>query len=472
MTGVRTATLPMKIRLILFFVWFALAGLPARAVEREPAPVPDAALAATEKTEDLWGRVRGGFRLPQGRADQVLVMEQQFMAYRGSFQQAVNRSRLYLYHIVEEVDKRGMPMELALLPIIESGFNATARSSQKASGIWQFMPATGKVYGLHQNNWYDGRLDVVQATEAALDHLQALYRKFGDWELTLAAYNCGEGCLARALTRSGSNNLADLRLPPTTVQYVPKLLAVRNIIQNPERFGVQLPPMSNTPYFLPVNLSKPIEARIAARLAEMDMADFIALNPGFHRRVIHTETSRRVLLPAEKMETFQFNLYREGLDKGSLASYSGKRGESLANIASKFDVTVQWLKEHNPLNPSRGKLSKSQELMVPRVVAAPSAAATTAVAVAAVVVAPVPAPEKKAVVPSRMASLEPTHKAKSGKSGKAHARVRKHTVRKGDTLFTLARHYKVKVSDIERLNDMPRILRPGMKLEIPAAPAG
>ena len=457
----------MKIRLIPIFVGFVLAVffLPAWAIDKELAPVFDEAVAVSE-SPDLWGRVRGGFRLPPGRADQIQDMEQQFMAYGGSFQQAVNRSRLYLYHIVEEVDKRGMPMELALLPIIESGFNVTARSSQKASGIWQFMPATGKIYGLQQNNWYDGRLDVVQATQAALDHLQDLYRKFGDWELTLAAYNCGEGCLARALSRSGSNRLADLRLPPTTVQYVPKLLAVRNIIQNPARFGVQLPTIPNAPYFLPVSLAKPIEAHTAARLAEMGMDDFIALNPGFHRRVIHTETSRRVLLPAEKVETFQFNLYREGLDKGSLASYTGKRGESLANIASKFDVTVQWLKEHNPLSPSRGKLGKSQELMVPRAMTVPTAVTATAVAAVAVVASPVP--EKKMVV----ASLEPVHQARSAKPGKLRTRARKHTVRRGDTLFTLARRYKVKVSDIKRLNDIPHVLRPGMELEIPAAPAG
>jgi membrane-bound lytic murein transglycosylase D len=387
---------------------------------------------------DLWDRIRAGFRLPESNLDLVKVHERWFADHPQHLERAAERSRLYLYHIADEVEKRNIPMEIALLPMIESAFNPMALSPQKASGIWQFIPSTGKVYGLRQNGWYDGRRDVVQATQAALDLLQNLYRMFGDWELALAAYNCGEGCVGRALARSNSKDFASLRLPTETRHYVPKLVALRNIVRNPAAFGIQLDPMANEPYFMPVSLKRPIEARTAARLAEMSLDDFAALNPGFQRRVIHTDTRGVLLLPADKVETFQFNLHRQGLEKGTLQPYAAKKGESVANIAAKFNVSVEWMKDHNPIKPTRGKLTQTQELVVPKAVAS-------------------------RISGKRHASVE------SGEQrGKQRHTLRKHTVRKGETLAKLARHYKVKVADIQRLNDISDRIKPGMELDIPA----
>lgn len=422
----------------------ALGGLPLQAADL-PSPelkisyaMAGNALAESESNSDLWDRIRGGFRLPESNPDLVRAHERWFSSHAGHLERAAERSRLYLYHIAEEVEKRGMPMEIALLPMIESAFNPMALSPQKASGIWQFIPSTGRIFGLDQNPWYDGRRDVVQATQAALDYLQKLYGMFGDWELALAAYNCGEGCVQRAQGRSGAQDYASLRLPAETRNYVPKLLAVRNIIREPAAFGVRLAPMANEPYFMPIKLKRPIEARTAAKLAEMSVEELVALNPGFQRRVIHTETQDMLLLPADRVETFQFNLHRQGLEKGSLQTYVAKKGESATLIAARFDVSVEWLKEHNPLNLWRGKLTHSQNLVVPRGVAAKTAG--------------------KARVSEARAKAAPA--------------LRRHTVRKGETLIKLARLYDVRVADIRRLNNIKDDLRPGMELDIPAPAAG
>ena len=424
-------------------LYLASAVFPALA---EDTPTPELkisyAMAGTpvlgsSNKNDLWDRVRSGFELPESNPELTRVHERWFEQHPGHLERAAERSRMYLYHIVDEVQRRNMPMEIALLPMIESAFNPNALSPMKASGIWQFIPSTGKVYGLQQNAWYDGRRDVVEATKAALDYLQNLHAMFGDWELALAAYNCGEGCVQRAVARSGSKSYASLRLPTETRHYVPKLVAVRNIIMDPVNFGIQLDPMANEPYFMPISLKRPIEARTAARLAEMSIDEFAALNPGFQRRVIHTDTRGVLLLPADKVETFQFNLHRQGMEKGTLQPYAAKKGESVVRIAQKFNVTVDWLREHNPIKPHNGKLTKTQELVVPKTVAIAAAGKAT----------------EKARVTSKV--------------GKNTSVSRKHTVRKGDTLYKVAQIYNVKISDIKRLNDIGGTIKPGMELTIP-----
>jgi membrane-bound lytic murein transglycosylase D len=244
--------------------------------------------------------------------------------------------------------------------------------------------------------------------------------------------------VARAQGRSGSRNYAALKLPAETRNYVPKLIAVRNIIRDPAAHGLQLAPMANEPYFMPIKLKRPIEARMAAKLAEMSLEDLVALNPGFQRRVIHTGAQDMLLLPADRVETFQFNLHRKGLEKASLQTYAAKKGESLSSIATSFDVSVDWLKEHNPLNLWRGKLTHTQDLVVPRAVAS------------------------KPVAKPRVSEARP----------KAAPTLRKHTVRKGETLMKLARLYEVEVTDIKRLNDITDRIKPGMELDIPTAAAG
>lgn len=394
---------------------YALASLATDPIE-ETAP------------SDLWARIRAGFRLTESNPELIRRHEEWFSKHPGYLSRGIERSRLYLYFIAEEVEKRGMPMEIALLPMIESAYNPMAQSPMQASGIWQFIPSTGKVYGLKQNAWYDGRRDIYTATRAALDYLDRLHGMFGDWELALAAYNCGEGCVARAQSRrqGKSTDYASLALPTETRHYVPKLIAVRNIVRDPERFGIEIDGIANEPYFMPVTLSRPMEAKQAARLADMDLDEFLSLNPGFQRRVIHTDTRDVLLLPTERVETFHFNLHRQGIDKLSLRPYQAKRGENANKIANKFGVSLAWLKEHNPLTLYKGKVAQSQTLLVPGKTA-----------------------------------------GKSRTPAEKRLMLRTHTIRKGDTLDRLARLYGVKVADIRRLNENAEPLQPGATLEIP-----
>jgi membrane-bound lytic murein transglycosylase D len=429
----------------IFLSAYLIAGTtPASGADTEAAP-PELkisyALGAAmdqgrpEPRSDLWGRIRSGFRLAESNPELTRSHEQWFAKHPGYLERGIERSRLYLYFIAEEVEKRGMPMEIALLPLIESAYNPLALSPMKASGIWQFIPSTGKVYGLKQNAWYDGRRDVLTATRAALDYLQYLHGMFGDWELALAAYNCGEGCVARAQSRQQgkSTDYVDLKLPTETRHYVPKLVAVRNIVLDPKRFGIALEEVANEPYFMQVTLSKPMEARQAARLADMDLDDFLSLNPGFQRRVIHTDTRDVLLLPTERVVAFQFNLHRQGVDKLSLKTYQATRGENASKIAEKFGVSLAWLKEHNPIKLYKGKVAQTQTLLVP---ATSKIAAKTQ-----------PAPAAKAKRPT----------------------MRTHTVRKGDTLDRVAKRYNVQVTDIRLWNTNTEPLQPGATLEIPVS---
>ena len=362
----------------LLALWFVSSQATAVS-EAKPAPTaPDlkisyslahpSSLNEPGSRTDLWDRIRAGLNMEETSPELVRTHENWYANRPGYVARTMERSRLYLFHIVEEVEKRGMPMEIALLPMIESAYNPQALSPQKASGIWQFIPSTGRIYGLQQNGWYDGRKDVLAATDAALDYLQQLYAMFGDWQLALAAYNCGEGCVGRAIARNKAKGLdtdyASLKLPTETRHYVPKLLAVRNIVKNPEQFGLALESIANEPYFMQVALNRPMEARSAAKLAEMDLDGFLSLNPGYQRKVIHTDTPGILLLPADKVETFQFNLQRLG-DRKLLQEYRAKRGELASSIAAKFGVSLEWLKEHNPVKLWRGKVTNTQTLIVP-----------------------------------------------------------------------------------------------------------
>jgi len=386
-----------------------------------------------EAQVDLWARIRSGFRLTESDPALTRVHEEWFSKHPAYLERGIERSRLYLYFIAEEVEKRGMPMEIALLPMIESAYNPLALSPMKASGIWQFIPATGKVYGLKQNVWYDGRRDVITATRAALDYLQKLHGMFGDWELALAAYNCGEGCVARAQSRQQGKTVsyASLKLPTETRHYVPKLIAMRNIVLDPKRFGFNLEDMANEPYFMQVTLSQPMAANQAARLADMNLDEFLSLNPGFQHRVIYTDTHNVLLLPTERVETFQFNLHRQGVDQLSLRPYLAHRGESASKIASQFGVTLGWLKEHNPVKLFKGKVAQAQSLLVPAV------AATAG----------------KRKIQSVSKDKRPS--------------MRTHTVRRGDTLDRVAKLYKVRIADIRRWNESVEPLQPGAILAIP-----
>ncbi len=280
----------------------------------------------------------------------------------------VDRSSHFLYHVIEEVERRGMPAEIALLPMIESAYNPKAYSRSHASGMWQFIPSTGKDYGLRQNFWYDGRRDPLAATGAALDYLGKLYGMFGNWELALAAYNWGEGAVGRAIARNQAKGLPtdyeSLTIPPETRSYVPKLQAVKNIVANPAAYGLRLADIPNRPYFATVTVERHIDVKLAARLAEMPLDEFVFLNPAHNKPVIKASGAETILLPRDKMESFRRNLAAHDKPLVSWQAYTIKRSDKPETVAAKHGMSLATLKEANGIVPPK-QFVAGQTIMVP-----------------------------------------------------------------------------------------------------------
>ncbi|MDO4998154.1 MAG: LysM peptidoglycan-binding domain-containing protein [Neisseria sp.] len=315
----------------------------------------------------VWHNLRNNFRMAEVNSELVRRHESKFMSNSAYFNRTMERSRPYMYHISTEVAKRNMPAEIALLPFIESAFVTKAKSHVGASGLWQFMPATGRHYGLEQTPLYDGRHDIYAATDAALNYLQYLYGLFGDWSLALAAYNWGEGNVGKAINRAMAQGLAptyeNLKMPAETRNYVPKLLAVRNIVSNPNAFGVRFSDVENKPYFQAVNLSQPIDISAAARLAQISETEFLSLNPAFKSPVYIPKSGRKMLLPASAAQTFERNYNKA--DKASLLSwdvYTPSYATSLLDIASQSGMSVEQLKSLNGLRSNN--IASGQSILV------------------------------------------------------------------------------------------------------------
>ena len=281
-------------------------------------------VASLETTGDLWVRIRQGFAMPDLDQDLVKDREQWYASRPDYIQRMTERSSKYLFHIVEELERRNMPTELALLPYIESAFNPQAVSTAKAAGMWQFMPATGTYFDLKQNAFRDDRRDVLASTRAALDYLQKLYDMFGDWHLALAAYNWGEGSVGRAIKRNEKLGLptgyTDLQMPAETRMYVPKLQAVKNIVANPDAFNTELPVIENHPYFQTVTITRDIDVELVAKLADVSTEDFKALNPSFRKPVIFAAGTPEILLPWDNAKVFRRNM--QAFDEGQYASWT------------------------------------------------------------------------------------------------------------------------------------------------------
>jgi membrane-bound lytic murein transglycosylase D len=342
---------------------------PNAAAPTEPPPeTPITQTPLTPAPESLWDRIRNGFALPQVDSKLVARHEAWFLNHPDYFQRMIERSRLYLYFIVEEIDKRHMPMEVALLPMIESAYNPIAYSRARAVGIWQFMPSTGKRYGLQQNWWYDGRRDVMAATRAALDYLEKLHEEFDDWQLALAAYNWGENGVTRAIAHNRAKRkptrYENLRMPRETRNYLPKLQAVRNIISNPSSLSFPLEDIPNRPYFTTVSTPEHIDMEVAAQLAEMSIDDFRSLNPGHTRPVIVSNGSRTLLLPVDKAGIFSTNLKDYDQPLVSWQTYTLKKNESPDSVAAKFGIPVARLREINGLK-RHVALRPGRSLLVP-----------------------------------------------------------------------------------------------------------
>jgi membrane-bound lytic murein transglycosylase D len=395
---------------------------------RAPSPFPPLVEAELEPlpppAEDIWDRIVKGYSIPDIEGPLVVKWER-FYAERPDYvARMVDRSRRYLYHIVNELDARGMPLDIALLPMVESAFNPLANSVARAAGIWQFMPSTGRQYGLDQNFWFDSRRDVIAATDGALDYLQRLYGMFGDWQLALAAYNWGEGSVTRAAAknraRSRPADYASLDMPDETRNYLPKLQAVKNIVRDPERYGLVLADVPDAPYFTVVKVGRKMDVKKAAELAELSEDEFLALNPQHNRPVIAGADEFTILLPIDNAELFAAKLDLHDQPLVSWQAYRLKEGESLAQAAAKFGLPVETLRTVNGLG-ARARIHGGHLLLVPA--ERPSTAADASLSHAVFTAVP-------------------------------QGRTFYHTVQRGETLYSIARRYKVSAEDLREWNRM------------------
>jgi membrane-bound lytic murein transglycosylase D len=340
----------------------------ALTIQEIRAPIqPLRSIDLTATPDNLWDRIRNGFAMTNLNDDLTLDRQQWYQNHPDALRRMVERSRPYLHHIVEEIESRGMPTELALLPMVESAFNPMAYSRSHASGLWQFIPATGKRFNLEQNWWKDDRRDIVASTGAALDYLQTIYEMHGDWHLALASYNWGEGAVKRAIEKNIARGLPtdylSLSMPEETRHYVPKLMALKNIFGNPKLMAeLGLPEIINRPYFATIDTKRPMDVKTVARLANMPVNEFVALNPSHNRPVIQADTA--VVIPADKLDIFRHNLEKNSAPLTEWQTYTLKSGEKLNKIAPRFGITLADLLRVNSLS-SKIRLGAGSTVLVP-----------------------------------------------------------------------------------------------------------
>ena len=351
----KTSHRPLALSLALALPLSPYASEPPGEIEEIVTPGAD-----DDEIYTVWTRVRDGFKIPNMENSVVDESLAKYSKRPDYLQRMANRSQKYLYHIIEEVTARGMPTEIALLPFVESAFVTNAKSRVKAAGLWQFMPATGKHYELDQTMWKDERYDVLQSTAAALTYLQRLHDEFDDWPLAFAAYNWGEGNVRRAIKRNQSLGLPtdymSLKMPAETRNYYPKLQAIKNIVQNPNDYGIKLPTIYNEPFFVQIFKDQDIDVKRAAKLAGMSHEEFSTLNPSFNRPVIVASHNHSMLMPTDKLDQFIENLvaYRtSGKPLSSWTTYRVQPEDTVAAIARKAHMTEAALREANQIPAGR-----------------------------------------------------------------------------------------------------------------------
>jgi membrane-bound lytic murein transglycosylase D len=415
----------------------ATAGAPTDSAMPAGGTTPSVAMPSEwqnhngEDYDDLFDRLRAGFVFDE--VQEPAIDEQlNWLAHNPDYLERVfQRAQRYMYHIVTEVEARGMPLEFALLPVVESAYEPFAYSRSRAAGLWQFIPGTGVRFGLKQTWWYDGRRDVIESTRAALDYLQALHDQFnGDWLLAIAAYNVGEAGVQRAV----DNNLAagkptdfwHLKLPAETRAYVPKLLAMKRMMAEPERYGLEFAPIPNEPYFAVIDTSSQISLKIAAELAGTTYDEVAALNPGYNRWATDPDGPHRILVPIDHADAFETALKTLApADRVHYVTHDVTRRETLPMIAKQYGTTVAVIAKINDIKGK--KLTPGQTLQIPQDSGE--------------------LPDKVLLAAARV------DRPQSDIGGKRQRQI-VHRVKGGETLASIARRHGIPVSTLARLNNM------------------
>jgi peptidoglycan lytic transglycosylase D len=427
----------------------ALNGVPDALAPALESQFDDAAAAAAteslagltpEQYPDVFDRMRAGFKLSDLESRQIDVQVAWYANNPEYLERVFGRAVPYMHHIVKEIEARGMPLELALLPVVESAFEPYAQSWVRANGLWQFMPGTGERFGLKQDWWYDGRRDVVASTRAALDYLQYMHDEFfDDWLLAIAAYNCGEFRVQREVNKNRAAGKAvdffSLNLPAETRAYVPKLLAMRRLVSNPEDYGLAFSPIPNEPYFVKVATGGQLDLTLAAELAGITLDEVYELNPGFHRWATDPAGPHFLLLPRDTADAFARNLELLSPDQRVRVSmHTVKKGETVASISKKFKTQPIVVRDMNGLD-SMAPLVIGSELRVPSAV--------------------VNLPPKVMLAAARVDG-----------GGPRGGRPAMHVVRSGDSLWAIAKRHRMNVATLARMNGMRTgdTLKAGQKL--------
>src|SRR4029077_16670444 len=382
-----------------------------------------------EDYDDLFDRMRAGFALDEVQEPSIDQQLAWFEHNPDYLERVFQRGQRYLYHVVTEVEARGMPLEFALLPVVESAYEPFAYSTSRAAGMWQFIPGPGTRFGLKQDWWYDGRRDVIESTRASLDYLQALHDQFdGDWLLAIAAYNVGENSVQRELDYNRAHgkptDFWHLKLPAETRAYVPKLLAMKRLMAEPERYGLEFAVIPNEPYFAVIDTKSQIDLKIAAQLAGTSYDELVALNPGYNRWAPDPGGPHRMLVPIDDADGFETALQTLSPDdRVRFAIHEVTRRETLASIAKAYGTSAAVISKINDLKG--GKVSAGESLKIPEISGQ--------------------LPDKVLLAASRVDRPD---------LGPRRQRQIVYRVRAGETLTSIARRHGIPVSTLARLNNM------------------